>query len=209
MKVAGVDGCRGGWVAVALEDGRFSAARVVAAIVDVLADRELEVVAVDMPIGLADYPPRAADLAAKAFLRPYGSRVFVAPSRAAAVTESYAEARALQASLSAQAYALSAKIREVEEASDERVIEVHPEVSFAALARAPVAASKRTWNGLHERLALLSGAGIELPPRLDGEAAPDDVVDAAVAAWSAVRYARNEAEPLPEGHVDGIGAIWY
>jgi hypothetical protein len=29
-----------------------------------------------------------------------------------------------------------------------------------------------------------------------------------VAAWSAARYARGEALPLPEGHVDRIGAIW-
>jgi predicted RNase H-like nuclease len=209
VKVAGADGCRGGWVAVVLEDGRFSSARVVRSIGEVLVDGELDVVAVDMPIGLAVEPPRPADSAAKKFLAPYGSRVFYAPSLAAVATETFAEARALQASLSAQAYALAAKIREVEEARDERVIEVHPEVSFAALAGAPVAASKRTWNGLHERLALLSGAGIELPPRLDGEAAPDDVVDAAVAAWSAVRYARDAAEPLPEGHRNRIGAIWY
>ncbi|MGH3037461.1 MAG: DUF429 domain-containing protein [Gaiellaceae bacterium] len=35
-----------------------------------------------------------------------------------------------------------------------------------------------------------------------------DLLDAAVAAWSATRYARGEARPLPDGHVERIGAIW-
>jgi hypothetical protein len=36
----------------------------------------------------------------------------------------------------------------------------------------------------------------------------EDVLDAAVAAWSALRYARGEARPLPAGHSARIGAIW-
>jgi predicted RNase H-like nuclease len=36
----------------------------------------------------------------------------------------------------------------------------------------------------------------------------EDVLDAAVVAWTAIRYVRGEALPLPETHEDRIGAIW-
>ena len=35
-----------------------------------------------------------------------------------------------------------------------------------------------------------------------------DFVDAAAAAWSADRYARGRAKPVPLGHRDRLGAIW-
>ena len=38
--------------------------------------------------------------------------------------------------------------------------------------------------------------------------AESDLLDAAVVAWSARRYARREAVPLPDGYSERIGAIW-
>ena len=69
--------------------------------------------------------------------------------------------------------------------------EVHPEVSFHALAGRPLAASKRQWNGQMERRALLAGVGIRIPDALGeaGTVAVDDILDAAAAAWSAGRIA--------------------
>lgn len=51
----------------------------------------------------------------------------------------------------------------------------------------PLAWSKKSWNGLLLRRRLLIGAGIELPDVIAdvAGAAADDVVDAAVVAWSA------------------------
>jgi hypothetical protein len=34
------------------------------------------------------------------------------------------------------------------------------------------------------------------------------LLDATVAAWTAARFARGEALPLPEDHEERIGAIW-
>jgi Protein of unknown function (DUF429) len=48
------------------------------------------------------------------------------------------------------------------------VIEVHPEVSFAALAGRPLRNSKRSWNDQMEQRRLLASAGIELPDELFG-----------------------------------------
>ena len=62
---------------------------------------------------------------------------------------------------------------------------------------------------------MLTGAGIRLPDDLGdaGAVAPDDVLDAAVAAWSALRIARSEAKTFPsEPEIDERGravAIWY
>jgi predicted RNase H-like nuclease len=126
---------------------------------------------------------------------------------------SYADARAVATeltgrSISAQSYALRERILEVDDYArdDERVIEVHPEVSFRELAHRPLLSKHRT-DGLAERRALLEQAGIELPESAPRISEPD-LLDATVAAWSARRYALGEALPLPRDHSARIGAIW-
>ena len=111
-------------------------------------------------------------------------------------------------SISAQSYALGRRILEVDEYAhrDERVIEVHPEVSFRELAHRPLK-SKHRLEGLVERRALLEEAGIEVPASAPRIAEPD-LLDATIVAWTAQRYARGEALPLPQGHGERIGAIW-
>ena len=63
-----------------------------------------------------------------------------------------------------------------------------------------VAPMKKTWNGQMERRSLLEAQGIKIPGRLDraGSIPPDDVLDAAAAAWTAMRVSRGEAEVLPK-----------
>jgi len=135
------------------------------------------------------------------------------PPREALLAPTYADARRLLPSLSAQSYALRRKILEVDAALTDRIFEVHPEVSFATLAGAHLLHPKRTWNGLMERRRLLAEAGIELPADLPGcDAAADDVLDAAAVAWTAARKARGEARTLPaEPPLTGgrAVAIWY
>lgn len=213
MLVVGVDGYRRGWVAVALLDGRFVDASVHPAIEDVArAFGAAAVIAVDIPIGVPEKGSRVADRAARAFLGRRASSVFATPTRAALEARDYAAARAVAPSTSSQAYALRRKIVEVGAlaVADGRLHEVHPEVSFRALAET-LLPPKKTWNGLHVRRAALAHAGVELPDELPaaGVAAPDDVLDAAVAAWSAARIASGRAETLPAGDADRIGPIWY
>jgi predicted RNase H-like nuclease len=219
--VVGVDGCPGGWVAVVVRAGGVADVATFATFDAVLAATAgAEAVAVDIPIGLDPWP-RKADTEAKAFLGRAASAVFTTAPRAVLAETPFAAAlarsRALTgAGISRQSYALRERILEVDALVDAggRVREVHPEVSFRALAGGPLAASKRTWNGLAERLALLAGAG--LAPPLDARttlrARSDDVLDAAVAAWTAGRIARGEARPLPDPpDRDELGravAIW-
>lgn len=100
--------------------------------------------------------------------------------------------------ISQQSFALRKKIFEVDDwitTTTDRVVEVHPEVSFAALAGQPLAEPKSSWAGFQHRRHLLADAGLVLDGDLGlagRRVAPDDVLDAAVAAWSARRVALGE-----------------
>ena len=209
MKVAGVDGTKGGWVAIVLENGRFVAdvvCRPVEADFDELS--EASVIGIDVPIG---FGPRAADVAARAFLPGAASAVFTTPTR-----EQLERPFGPGLGLSAQAHALGPRIVHVTRLArkDERFREVHPEVSFRAMndGRA-LRHRKKSAGGALERTALLRRHGIELDTLDAATNAPlDDVLDAAAAAWSAHRIGLDRAETLPDPPelVDGYPvAIWY
>jgi predicted RNase H-like nuclease len=212
--VAGVDACKGGWVAIVVKDDQFTGSLLAATFAQLLsALADAAAVGVDIPIGLPSESGRGADRAARAFVGPRRNSVFPTASRAALDAPTYAEGRAIMPSLSAQSFALGKKILEVDSCLEQRVFEVHPEVSFAALAGRHLLHSKKSWNGQMERRRLLATAGIELPDALGvGQAAADDVLDAAIAAWSAARKARGEAAMLPHDPPIQAGrpvAIWY
>ena len=212
VRVAGVDMAGGGWAVVVLEEDRVVDAFRCESFAEALLV-EAEVVGVDIPIGIPESAPRPADLAARRFVGARASSVFPTPVRAVLEAPTYSDARRVAVqltgkSVSSQSYALRNRILEVDEHAhrDERVIEVHPEVSFSELAHRPLLSKHRT-DGLAERRALLEEAGIEVPDSVPRIAEPD-LLDATIAAWSARRYARGEALPLPEGHESRIGAVW-
>lgn len=209
MRVAGVDGTKGGWVAVVLDDGQFArdhVLRPVETAFEELADAE--VIAVDVPIG---FGPRRADAAARAYLTGAASTVFTTPTR---------EVLELRfgpgLGVSAQAHALGPRILHVTQLArvDARFREVHPEVSFREMnGKKRLRYRKKSAGGALERISLLRREGLELD-RVDAaaEAPLDDVLDAAAAAWTAHRISVGKARPLPDPpeEVDGhIVAIWH
>jgi predicted RNase H-like nuclease len=209
-----------GWVGVVVDDDGFVAARV-GSLADLLAWAEpVAAIGVDIPIGHATDGARRCDVEARRFVGPRSASVFAAPPADALAAGSYADANAALAArgapmLSRQAWALVPRIVETAEvaASDDRVVEIHPEVCFRELSGGPLPWSKKTWNGLLLRRRLLAGAGIVLPDELGeaGGAVADDVVDAAAVAWSARRVAAGTAVPLPdppEVHDGRRVAIW-
>ncbi len=223
--LAGVDGCRGGWVAAfvrpAGDAGRLA---VFARFADVLAAPERPaIVAVDMPIGLperAGAGGRAAENAVRPLLGARQSSVFSVPSRAAIYADDYAEACrvALDTSepprkVSKQLFNIAPKIREVDAAlrADpalaKRVYEVHPEVAFwrlngeRALDEPKKVKSRPYPPGLALRRELLRVA--KLPRALIEANAPkaaaaDDVVDALACAAIARRLHAGLARPFPD-----------
>jgi predicted RNase H-like nuclease len=210
VRVLGVDGDKKGWLGVVLVDGRFEEAHLAPTLQGLVeAAAPVDVIAVDMPIGLVEGPRRAADRAARALLSRKAASVFNAPPAcvwdATGYEEANRRARATVGSgLSRQSWGLMPKIREATELQASAglpVVEAHPELSFAQLhAMEPVQASKYSWAGQHARLDRLETVGIVIPDDLGeaGEGGAADVVDASVVAHTAHRVGRGEARSLPE-----------
>jgi predicted RNase H-like nuclease/GrpB-like predicted nucleotidyltransferase (UPF0157 family) len=225
--VLGVDGCKVGWVGALLSgDGiEVLVAGDIAALVDGARRRwpALEVVAIDMPIGLPDIGPRSVDVLARQRL-PVGRKpsVFPTPARAATLVDTYVEANAanreaLGKGISQQAFRLIPKILQVDRYVRSEipvvVVEAHPEVSFAEIDPLSVVPSKLTTPGAAARRSALRSVGLEPPTYVRGQGyAADDLLDACVVAWTAARYADGTAYSLPdppEIFSDGISAaIW-
>ena len=176
------------------------------------------VLTIEIPIGLPDEGYREADRLAATRLGPRRSSVFPTPPRAVLEAATHGGAnevarRILGKGVSLQAYGLRGRIFEAEHhvRAGVNLVEVHPEVSFAELAGAPLAWSQSSWRGAPMRRKLLLDAGIRLPDILgEADGVPiADVLDAAAAAWSADRIAEGAAVSLPDPpsvHSDGIPA---
>jgi len=225
--VLGLDGCKKGWIGVVLSPAASPAVMFGASVEEVVAAARaldsIEVIAVDIPIGLPESGSRQADALARKQLGSRSSSVFSTPIRACLEAETYADANRISKQLTRlgvtqQAYALRDKILEVDRylsLSSTPIIEVHPEVAFAQMSGAPVAWSKKTWAGLAHRRQLLAEQGIMLADDIGdagGFAAPDDVLDAAAAAWIALHHARGNtvslpSPPEPMSH-NASAAIW-
>lgn len=214
--IAGVDGCKRGWVAAfrdleteRLQCGAFDTS---AGLLD--SDQRPTVVAVDMPIGLLEAGDRACDLEARSLVPGRGSSVFPAPIRPVLALDRYEEANALTRQvngkgLSRQSFALVPKIREVDEELRARkaahVWEAFPELAFVNMNDGkPLGHSKHNGFGLLERRNLLSRLyGPELErlelaaSRLKGLAL-DALHDALALLETARRLVRGEACRVPD-----------
>jgi len=196
-------------VAVALAGGSFDGAVLATTLAEVLAAFPAALVAaVDIPIGLPPPFPRRADVTARAALGSRGSSVFstypravyTSPTHAAAVSEAR---RLVGQGISQQAWRLGPRILEAASLEPGRVVEVHPELSFAHMVGVSLP-SKHTWRGTAERLEALRRQGIELPADAPvGTTPAADLLDAAAVAWSAQRIARGQACCYPPGRAPG------
>jgi predicted RNase H-like nuclease len=222
--VLGVDACKAGWVGVLLDgDGQVRDVLVAASIAKLVAPAaesgELAVVGIDIPIGLPDGQGRAVDAAARKLLRGASSSVFPTPTRQALAEADHAAASARNLSLtgkgiSRQSWGLKAKVMDVDgwltAAHPFAVIEVHPELSFQAMANGrSLRFNKRSWSGVVLRQQLLHAHGIDIPAEnAAGRIGFDDVADAGAAAGTAHRRAVGQAVPVLAGPA-GVGKIWY
>src|SRR5713226_131348 len=93
--IAGINGCKAGWFCIFEELPSGQLASKTFTTIEELAKHieQLDVVAIDVPIGLTDSGPRACDVAARKMLGgKRASSVFPAPVRAALAATTYAEA---------------------------------------------------------------------------------------------------------------------
>jgi predicted RNase H-like nuclease len=216
MRVGGVDGCRAGWLCVARDPVSGAAsAQVYGTVAELVAGtRDLAVVAIDVPIGLADVEPRQCDIEARRLLGPArASSVFPTPVRAALDAATYEEACARSAAacgrrLSRQTFNILDRIRDVDRALraapelQRRFHEAHPEVCFHVWHGGPLGHGKRTAEGRTERRALVAAAFGPLFETVRGAwprgaVADDDILDAGATLWTAERVVRGEAWTMP------------
>jgi predicted RNase H-like nuclease len=205
--IAGVDGCKRGWVVVSHSpDGNF-AVKVFPQFAAVLEDVH-DVIVVDIPIGLLDKGTRMADCAARRALKGRSCCVFTAPLRPMLASRDYSEANACRQriegkGLTKQAWAILAKIAEVDQLvtpeRQARIKEGHPEVSFAYMNRGQALhSSKHTTEGHQARITLLTIYFPNIASLVqEHERIAEDVVDAFAMLWTAQRVSEGRALALP------------
>lgn len=228
--VAGVDGCRAGWIVVLLRRTQRTWTHQVTLcpkFADILSlDPTPDVIAIDIPIGLLDQPQsggRECDRQARQLLGRRASSIFTPPTRPMLKATRYEQVR--QQGLSVQSFNILPKIREVDQLMtpvlQQRVHEAHPELAFMSLAGVPIQYNKKTLEGQEERLRILGEAFREMRQAFDNaclafkrlEVAKDDLLDAYVLAWTALRISTGQASRVPlYPLVDRKGLrmeIWY
>ena len=220
MRWIGVDGCRGGWIAVTIYDAGWRDFRIVEAIEE-LAPGARDRVMIDIPIGLPASGRRACDLAARAMLGAARSRVFLDARRPLLRQRSFEAANRWGkrdgAGVSRQLWNILPKIaaldRYVTPERQTTIREGHPELVFARLNGGAALASKKTLAGRARRRDLVMAAGFGAIDawlgRLRGTgAAADDLLDACALALAAQHPRRVGGT----GETDPRGLrmeIWY
>lgn len=209
--VLGIDGCRAGWIAIAIGPER-KLTPILLETTEPLFEclQRAPLTFIDMPIGLADSEAsRPCDRLLRQALGPrFRSSVFNPPVRSAVYAQSYLEAcdrnaAATGKKISKQSWNITSKIRQLDElllAYPElrgTVLESHPELLFARLnGDRELLHKKKTTEGRMERLEILARfwPGVEAGYEevrsqfLKKQMADDDIVDAmglAIGAWLA------------------------
>ena len=221
--IAGVDGCKAGWIAAILDLATDAPPRlrVVPSLAELLAEQPA-LVAIDMPIGLPDAidgSGRGPEQLVRPLLGQRQSSVFSIPARAAVEALDYGEACRLALAtsqpprkVSKQGFHLFPRIREIdallraEPSLRDRLHEVHPELAFATMRGAPLIHPKKikgTVNpaGMAERQALLVTAGLQpgaVSARPPKGAAADDALDALAALVVARHILAGRGKPFPD-----------
>ena len=230
--VLGVDGYRGGWVFVRINlSGQGLSAGIVRSFRDLLSGpaADAKMTLIDMPIGLASTGRRACEAEARKLLSPRrASSVFPSPRRTMLSFDDYAAANEwgkaqgahAGGGLSKQAWMITPKIKEIDEAmtpeDQSRIGEGHPEIAFTRLNDgSPCYFSKRTPEGKAERYRLLKRHGLPAARRIYTELrlehgaiiGEDDVYDACALALSARARLAGQAIHLTDGARDEKGLL--
>lgn len=212
QRVAGIDGCRSGWLMVEAHSDLSKAELNFAPNWHDVKSTAC-VIAVDMPIGLSRDGVRQCEVEARRLLSPCASRVFKTIARGALrfaqkdwnVANQWSKDQGF-GGISKQIWNIRPKIKEIDRAiapSDQlRIVEAHPELAFARLNGGRPLDSKHSHGGLLARQEILRRAGFT---NLDGwlrqlrgrGAKADDLYDACVLVLTARSILRGDGREVP------------
>lgn len=212
--IAGVDGYKKKWIAVTQDEAGHTAVRHPCNFVDLKEDKKLDLIVIDIPIGLTDKGVRAADLEARRFLKHRHVCVFTAPIRPILSCRRREEACEKCLALGDKRvnifqWAIMPKVKDIDSALrshghiGNRVREGHPEVSFALMNNETPLFSKKKTEGIEQRERLLRNYFPDLRadiPRLE------DVLDAYALLWTAKRILLGVERRFPNSpEIDRFG----
>ncbi|MBR2801031.1 MAG: SDR family oxidoreductase [Erysipelotrichaceae bacterium] len=212
----GVDGCRGGWIAAVLDQGKLHPQRF--ASLEELIDHypEFDAFLIDMAVGLVDDQTKhRPEAAARKELKGRSSALFPIPCRQAVYVQGEAAQKetnkaVLGKSLPKQTLNILPKIREVDLFLEEhpryreRILESHPELDFQRLKGGSLLYKKKDPEGLQERVKILQEYLPDLSLSFSEQKAKelhcqtDDLLDALCLSVTAALYAEGYCETIPE-----------
>jgi predicted RNase H-like nuclease len=217
--VLGVDGWRGGWVGARVGPGVDRVEWMLLPDGAAVLAVEAAITAIDIPMGLPESGSRGCDVVARMTLCGAGSTVFPAPVRPVLHCRTHAEALEMlrgrgRTLMSAQAFGLVRKIKDIDDvlmpAMQDRVVEVHPELSFRRLAGVGRMPRKKTAAGVAVRLEALRRWLPSVDRALADVPEPvpiDDALDALACAWTAQQMRARRFERLGDGDRDMRGLL--
>ena len=212
-RIAGVDGCRSGWLVVESNASLSACNWKIASQWNTIAT-DAEVIAVDMPIGISSNGVRQCEVEARNILSSCASRVFKTLPRGALRFSLDEWGKANQWSkdsgfggISKQIWNIRGKILEIDaeitRGSQQRVFEAHPELAFARCNGGRPFVSKHSAEGIRIRRRLLEREGFgsigTWIKELRGSGAKvDDLLDACALVLTARHIALGTALMLPD-----------
>lgn len=234
-RIAGVDGCPGGWLCVSLdtETNAFQVSIFCLATQLLTFDPFIQVMAIDMPIGLASTGRRRCDELARDLLGDRHPCVFNAPIRPALYAPSRLAASAISQAITDRKvgnheWSLYPKIINLDLAltplHQRWCFEIHPEISFSIWNNeTPIQHKKESDEGRQVRQALIDstwpGARRELLASLQEQGVShehytvEDLHDAFAALWTARRILLGQSQRIPlTPDIDERGLrmeMWY
>jgi predicted RNase H-like nuclease len=212
QRVAGIDGCRTGWLVVESSLNLKEQSWRIAPNWNAIGS-DAQVIAVDMPIGISGSGVRQCEVEARSILTPFASRVFKTLPRGAlrfaqkdwALANQWAKDQNC-GGISKQIWNIRPKMIEIDRAitpgMQKRIFEAHPELAFARLNGGRALVSKHSGAGLKLRKQMLVRAGFvklgEWLQNLRGSGAKaDDLLDACALVLTARHILRGKAQMLP------------
>ena len=210
--LAGVDGCRNGWIIAfgrswpSHEPLSIEFCPEFKAVLEIT--QTCDVVAVDMPIGVPDESEiRECDLCAQKALGRQRNSVFLTPPRSCLEAKTPSEFQTMHQTARGKGAGLPVwgivpKIIEVNRILEERlsidprlqerIIEFHPELTWQRISGSFKLSSKREAEGILQRFGLLeelsAGSLPAFPQKISGKPAIDDVLDAVVGIAAAQSF---------------------